>query len=213
MATYRVDDGQYSRTTSLVIAATGSGAERRWTPPPSSHHGSAGALYWLADNRTLALSWWPTGDLPTAQASERFLDTSAPGGSLPGGRAVLPLIVPAGEFPAFVPSGNGRVLVGSTLYYQVGTVHGRRAVGGSLIRFAQPGGQASFLYRPSDQGDAAPGLCQQPRWVSPSGQTVLAGCFRNRQAVQLVLLSKGHATVLPRLSRLVRQSDMLAIGA
>jgi hypothetical protein len=217
MTTYLAADQGNSptpRTASLVVASTTSGAEQRWTPPHAGGHGAVSQMAWLTDNQTLALTWWPTDGIPTANASLRLLNTAAPGTSLPAGRSLLPLINPAGKFPSFAISGNGRVLVGSTLYYPGGVVQRQRTVTGSLIRFSEPGGRASVSYRPSHHGHTAPGNCQEPNWISPAGEQVLVECVRAAQQNQnqLVLLSKGHATVLPQLARLAQQPDLIAIG-
>jgi hypothetical protein len=171
-------------------------------------------MTWLADNRTLALAWWPTNGRPAISASLRLLDTAAPGSNLLAGRAVLKLISPAGKFPGLAISQTGRVLVGSTYYYPGGVVQGQRVAIGSLIRFVEPGGRASFFYRPPDHGHVLPGACQPPVWISPSGRQVLALCVRasKRATFQLVLLSEGRATVLSQLARPAQRLDRIALG-
>jgi hypothetical protein len=217
MTTYRANDQGdpgTPRTASLVVSSTASGAERRWTPARVAEHGTMNAMTWLADNQTLALAWWPTDGMPAMSASLRLLDTAAPGTGLLAGRAVLKLINPAGKFPALAISQTGRVLVGATFHYPGGVVQGQRVATGSLIRFFEPGGRASFLYRPPDHGRAVPGDCQPPAWISPSGRQVLTLCARvtKQAAIQLVLLSEGRATVLPQLARLAQHVDLIALS-
>src|SRR5262249_7211872 len=80
ISTY-VRQGNAGDIQNLVVAATSTGAERRWHTPARDARGSMGIMAWLADGKTLAFNW-----IGPAQVSPstglRLLDTSAPGNNL-----------------------------------------------------------------------------------------------------------------------------------
>ena len=182
--------------------------------------GGIDTLTWLADNRTLAFTWWPTYSKP-ASGSMRLLDTAAPGTNLLHNRRELALFNPAGGYDYFVISGNGDVLVGTSNEYTnpLGKVQGQRVPLGSVISFTGPSARAAFLFRNTHRPGQALGYCAQPLWISGSGRQVLVPCIlstvpsKRADRNQLVLFHDGRATMLRQLAPLEQTSDeLITIG-
>jgi len=155
----------------LIVASTTTGSERVWTVPKADINGSMGPMTWLADG-TLAINWLGFGS-PTP-ASLRLLDTAAPGTDLLAGRTVAALN--RNEFSDFTISPDGQILIGIADHPKNPAVlQGHPVPLGSAIEFTVRTGQAQVLY----QTDAAgTGSCNDPLWMSSTGQEVLLECSR-----------------------------------
>lgn len=205
IATY-VQHGSTGYVQNLTVATTTTGAEHRWTAVPPGTTGSMATISWLADSRTLAFSW--AYSYNSASGSLHLLDTTAPGSNLLGSQSVLPLNNPAGKFKDLAISETGRVLIGTSAYPAgpFGVVHGRPTALGDVISFSARTGAASFLYRPrAPSGSHATTFCEDPMWISPSGQQALLTCTRGspggQQSETVLLLGQAGATRLHRLER------------
>jgi hypothetical protein len=202
----------------LIVAATATGAERRWRTPPWDAQGSMGTMNWLANGKALAFTWTGAAQVSPSSAL-RLLDTAAPGHDLLSGTAVLRLVNQAGSFDDYTISPDGDAVFGIVSCLpgcspgSPGTVRGHRDVLGSLIQFAAATGSARVRYtEPELPGLAGPSLnstCTDPLWISDSGRTVLLPCYQHQPAalgrkavtmIRVVLLAGGRVTRLPRLT-------------
>jgi hypothetical protein len=177
----------------LIVASTTTGSEHVWTIPKADIGGSMGPMSWLADGRTLALNWLGFGS-PTP-ASLRLLDTAASGTDLLAGRAVAALN--RNEFSDFTISPDGQILIGIADHPKnPAVVQGHQVPLGSAIEFTVQTGQARVLYQTNAAGN---GSCNDPLWMSSTGQEVLLECSRlvsQRQpdsvVTQVMLLDHGQ---------------------
>jgi hypothetical protein len=159
----------------LIVASTTTGREHEWTTPKADINGSMGPMAWLADGGTLAFNW--LGFESPTPASLRLLDTAAPGSNLLGSRAVVPLN--RSEFSDFTISPNGQILIGIADHPQSPVVvQGRPVPLGSAIEFSVRTGRARVLYQTGAPGSAGTGSCNDPLWMSSTGQEVLLECTR-----------------------------------
>jgi hypothetical protein len=180
----------------LIVASTTTGREHEWTTPEADIQGSMGPMAWLADGRTLAFNW--LGDDSATPASLRLLDTAAPGSGLLAGRSVAPLN--RGEFSDLTISPNGQILIGIADHPKSpAVVQGRPVPLGSAIEVSVRTGQAHVLYQPGATGSAGTGSCNDPLWMSSTGQEVLLECTyplsqQRPDAVgtQVMLLDRGR---------------------
>jgi hypothetical protein len=216
MATY-VQRGRTGYVQNLTVASTTTKAARHWRTPAADASGGISGISWLADNRTLALSW--SYPFNSDRGSLRLLDTAAPGTSLLASRSVLPLNNAAGKFMDVVISEDGRVLIGTSAFPggPFGVVHGQPTSLGDVIRFSARTGLASFLYRPPPPlAINTATVCLDPMWVSPSGQQSLLTCTSNSPAgpmsVRVLLLGSTGATQLRQLEAVAR-NDLTAFGS
>jgi hypothetical protein len=147
-----------------------------------------GYLSWAGDDRTLAFV------LPSAGGAEvRLLDTTGPGGRLPGGsRGVFTM--------PFDLSGSGRQALltsdGKTALAVEEVVKNRPSGRGSdvtqkLVKFSAATGKAvGVLNNLHIHGDY-----EQVLWASPSGSTLIVN--RIRSAASADILHDGHDTAIP----------------
>ena len=77
----------------LIVAATGTGAERRWRTPAQDMQGSMGIMAWLAEGKTLAFNWSGSAQV-FPSTGLRLLDTSARYDNLLSGPVVLRALQP-----------------------------------------------------------------------------------------------------------------------
>jgi len=221
MATY-VQHGNTADVQDLTVASTATGSERRWTTPRQYSQGSVSGIAWLADGRTLAVSWYG----PSApQSFLRLLDTAAPDSALLSGRPVLPLSNAAGGFSDFIISPNGRLLVGTMQYPKgpFGVAQGRATRLGDVIEFSARTGQPRIAFRPPAVWDKAFAMteyshCYDPPWIGNSGQKMLLTCTYPRPKGQdiasiphTMLLDHGRVIQLPWLDQLAQ--GMAAFGS
>jgi hypothetical protein len=208
----------------LTVAATATGAERRWTTPVPDRGGGIGAMSWLADGKTLAFDWFTASGTSSA-AALRLLDTAAGGHDLFGGRAVLPMANYGSYFNGYTVSPDGRVLVGAVLCVaggcrpdSPGTLGGRRLIVGSIAQFLAASGKASVRYvepeLPGMAGRQRNSGCYPPLWVGSSASKMLLLCFQHRPATRtrksvtdahVLLLSGSRVTQLPWLTATVNE--------
>jgi hypothetical protein len=193
----------------LIVASTTTGREHVWTTPAQDTNGSMGPMAWLADGRTLAFNWLGY-DSPTP-ASMRLLDTAAPGSDLLAGHAVLPLN--RSEFSDFTISPDGQVLIGIADHPKSpAVVQGHPVMLGSAIEFSAQTGRAHVLYQTAALSPTVTGMCNDPLWMSDSGQQVLLACTLPRPgqsdavSTQVMLLNDGRVTrQLPWLAAVANQ--------
>jgi hypothetical protein len=218
-----VQHGPSGDIQNLVVAATSTGAERRWRTPALDPKGggSMGIMAWLADGKTLAFNW--VGDAQVSPSTGlRLLDTSAPGSHLLSGAFVLRGYNHAGSFDDYSISPDGKNLLGVVACLpgcapgSPGTVQGRPDVLGSLIQFAAASKAPTVRYtEPELPGVAAHPVnsgCIDPMWLSASGRRVLLPCFQHRPRTpqrkgetfpHVLLLDGGKVTSLPWLDGVV----------
>jgi hypothetical protein len=189
--------GQSTDIQGLIVASTTTGSEHVWTTPEPDINGSMGTMAWLADGRTLALNW--LGFESPTPASLRLLDTAAAGSDLLAGRVVAPLN--RSEFSDFTISPDGKILIGIADHPKSpAVVQGRPVPLGSAIEFSVRTGRAHVLYQPPALSSTMTGMCNDPLWMSDSGQQVLLACTRplpgqsGAVAMQVVLLDRGRVT-------------------
>ena len=215
MATY-VQRGITGHVQNLTVASTATGAERHRNTPRADAAGDMAGIGWLADNRTLAISW--SYPYESTRGSLRLLDTTAPGADLLAGRSVLQLNNPAGKFKDLMISENGRVLIGTAAYPRpFGVVDGQPTALGDVIRFSARTSSAAFLYRPRPPRiPHAITFCQDPMWVSPSGEQALVTCASASPGRQLpgkvLLLGHTRTTLQPQLEP-AAHNDLTAFGS
>jgi hypothetical protein len=205
----------------LVVAATGTGAERGWQTPASDAQGSIGTMAWLADGKTLAFNWTdPAAVSPSTGL--RLLDTSAPGNNLLSGAFMLRADNRAGFFDDYTISPDGKTLLGVVACLpgcgqgSLGTVQGHPDLLGSLIGFAAATKAPTVRYaEPELAGVAARSGnsgCIDPMWLSASGRKILLPCFQHRPGTRghkgvtlahVLLLDGGKATALTWLDGFV----------
>jgi hypothetical protein len=205
----------------LVVAATGTGAERRWRTPAKDAQGSMGTMAWLADGKTLAFNW--TGPAAVSPSTGlRLLDTSAPGNDLLSGAFMLRAYNRAGFFDDYTVSPDGKRLLGVVACLpgcgpaSLGTVQGHPDLLGTLIQFAAatraPAVRHAEPELPGVAATSGNSGCIDPMWLSASGQTVLLPCFQHRPGTRghkgvtlthVLLLDGGQATDLTWLDRFV----------
>ena len=209
------------------MAATSTGAERRWYTPARDARGgnSLDTMAWLADGKTLALNW--TGPAAVSPSTGlRLLDTSAPGNNLLSGPFVLRDYNRAGSFSVtfdgYNISPDGKTLLGvvdclpGCVPGSPGVVQGRPDVLGSLIQFNAATKAPTVRYtEPELPGVAANPVnsgCLDPMWFSASGHRVLLPCVQHRPPTRqrkgatyphVLLLDGGKVTGLPWLDGLV----------
>ena len=219
--------GPYGDIQNLVVAATSTGAERRWHTPARDARGvnSMGTMAWLADGKTLAFNW--TGPAQAAPSTGlRLLDTTAAGGNLLSGPFVLSASNHAGSFSTtfdgYNISPDGKTLLGvvdclpGCVPGSPGTVQGHPDVLGSLIQFAAASKAPTVRYtEPELPGVAASPVnsgCLDPMWYSASARKVLLPCVQHRPRSQqrkgrifphVLLLDGGKVTGLPWLDGFV----------
>ena len=218
-----VQHGPFGDIQNLVVAATSTGAERRWRTPARDAKGgrSMGIMAWLADGKTLAFNW-VGGAQVSPSTGLRLLDTSAPGSNLLSGAFVLRGYNHAGSFDDYNISPDGKILLGVVACLpgcapgSPGTVQGRPDVLGSLIQFAAASKAPAVRYtEPELPGVAAHQVnsgCIDPMWFSASGHRVLLPCFQHRPRTpqregrtfpHVLLLDGGKVTRLPWLDGVV----------
>jgi hypothetical protein len=167
--------GQSTDIQGLIVASTTTGREHVWTTPEPDINGSIGPMAWLADGRTLAFNW--LGFESPTPASLRLLDTTAPGSDLLASRAAAPLN--RSEFSDLTISPDGLILIGIADHPRSpAVVQGRTIPLGSAIEFSVRTGRASVLYQTGAPGSAVAGSCNDPLWMSSTGQEVLLACTR-----------------------------------
>lgn len=221
-----VQHGRSGDIQNLVVAATSTGAERRWHTPVRDAQGSMGTMAWLADGKTLAFNW--TGPAQAPLTGLRLLDTSAAGGNLLSGPFVLSAYNHAGSFSVtfdgYNISPDGKALLGvvdclpGCVPGSPGMVQGRPDVLGSLIQFAAATKAAIVRYtEPELPGVAANSVssgCLDPMWFSASGHRVLLPCVQHRPRTRqrksvtyphVLLLDGGKVTGLPWLDGFVNR--------
>jgi hypothetical protein len=218
ISTY-VRHGNAGDIQNLVVAATGTGAERLWRTPARDAQGSMGTMAWLADGKTLAFNWsGPAAVSPSTGL--RLLDTSAPGNNLLSGAFLLRAYNRAGFFSDYTISPDGKTLLGVVACLpgcgqaSIGTVQGHRDLLGSLIGFAAATKAPAVRYtEPELPGIAATSGnsgCTDPMWLSASGRQLLLPCFQHRPGTRrhksatiahVLLLDGSKATELTWLDR------------
>jgi hypothetical protein len=217
ISTY-VRHGPASDIQNLIVAATATGAERRWMTPAQDSQGSMGTMAWLADGKTLAFSWTGTSDT-SPSSTLRLLDTTAAGDDLLSSTAVLPLVNRVGAFGDYTISPDRKVVIGIPGCLpgcppgDVGTIRGHKVAPGSVIQFSAATGNPSVLYEepplPGTSGHFQNSACTDPLWISNSGRKVLLTCFQHRSAtskrraktvIHVVLLDNGRVRQLPWLA-------------
>jgi len=208
----------------LIVAATSSGAERRWVTPAQDHTGDMLNMTWLGDGKTLAFNW-VAGDDASPATALRLLNTAAPGRNLLGGRAVLRLTNHNSFFDGYTISPDGRALVGIVLCLtggcrpgSPGTIGARRLTVGSVLEFSAATGGAIIRYvepeLPGVPGRLQDSGCFAPLWLSNSASRMLLLCFQHRPSTarltgvieaHVVLLAGGKVTQLPWLTATVNE--------
>jgi len=215
----RLPYGVENNIQNLIVASTGTGAERQWVTPPSGRQGSMDLMSWLADGKTLAFGWTGAAEI-SPSTSLRLLDTTAPGTNLLASRPVLRNFNRAGDF-TYTMSPDGKVVIGIEQCLpgcgpgSPGTVQGHRPALGSVIEFAAATGSPRVLYQQPPLPGTSPRYttCSDPLWISKTGSKLLLYCFQHRPAgpgrsavtnTHVILLADGRvAQQLPWLATTV----------
>jgi hypothetical protein len=220
ISTY-VQHGAAMDIRNLVVAATSTGAERRWRTPGREARESMGTMAWVGGGRTLAINW--TGRAAVSPSTGlRLLDTSPPGNNALTGAPILRGHNSAGFFDDYTISSDGKMLLGVVACLpgcgqgSLGTVQGHPDLLGSLIGFAATAMAPTVRYAepelPGVASRSGNSGCIDPMWLSASGQKILLPCFQHRPATRrhkavtithVLLLDHGKATALPWLNGFV----------
>ena len=225
ISAYVSQRGHPSGPQGLIVAATATGAVRKWTPPARDRTvGYIGGMRWLADGKTLAFNW--AFSTPASPAALRLLDTAAAGDNLLSGRVVLPLTNHGSLFFGYTISPDGTALAGVALCIaggcrpgSPGTLDGRRLTVGSVVQFAAATGDASVRYTepglPGMTGHQQNSGCSSLLWLSRSATRMLLLCFQHLPATRtrngvteahVLLLTGRHVTQLPWLTAAVNET-------
>ena len=208
----------------LIVAATGTGAERRWMTPAQDSNGDIGSMSWLVDGKVLAFNWYAGSDASPASALW-LLNTTAASDNLLSGLAMRRMTSHGSFFNGYTSSPNGTAQVGIVLCLtggcrpgSPGTIGGRRLTVGSVVQFATETGHASVRYvepeLPGLTGHLQNSGCRDPLWLSNSGSRMLLLCFRHRPATgtrkgvteaHVLLLAGSRVTQLPWLTAVANE--------